>query len=76
MITFFNKKSKIVVDYMLHNNLCVKKKKGDVDGLCTATVDTRLKKVNKNKPMRTGTVTLGFAISTTRLQVLKIIDSF
>ena len=76
MITFFNKKSKIVVDYVLHNNLCVKKKKGDVDGLCTATVDTRLKKVNKNKPMRTGTVTLGFAISTTRLQVLKIIDSF
>ena len=61
---------------MLHNNLCVKKKKGDVDGWCTATVDTRLKKVNKNKPMRTGTVTLGFTISTTRLQVLKIIDSF
>ena len=61
---------------MLNNNLRVKKKKGDVDGWCTATVDTRLKNVNKNKPMRTGTVTLRFTISTTGLQVLMIIDSF
>ena len=61
---------------MLNNNLLMKKKKGDVDGWCTATADTRLKNMNKNKPMRTGTVTLWFTISTTRLQVLMIIDSF
>ena len=35
-----------------------KKKESDVDGWCTATVDTRLKNMNKNKPMRTGAVTL------------------
>ena len=35
-----------------------KKKKGDVDRWCTATVDTRLKNMNKNKPMSTGAVTL------------------
>ena len=53
---------------MLNSNLLMKKKKVDVDGWCTATVDTRLKNMNKNKPMRTDTVTLGFTISTTRLQ--------
>ena len=61
---------------MLNSNLLMKKKKVDVDGWCTATVDTRLKNMNKNKPMRTDTVTLGFTISTTRVQVLMIIDSF
>ena len=35
-----------------------KKKKGDIDGWCIATVDTRLKNVNQNKPIRTGAVIL------------------
>ena len=35
-----------------------KKKKGDVDGWFTATVDTRLKNMNKKKQMRTGAVIL------------------
>ena len=35
-----------------------KNKKVDVDGWCTATVDTRLKNMNKNKLMRTVAVTL------------------
>ena len=35
-----------------------KKKKGDIDGWCTATVDTPLKNMNKNKPIRTGVVIL------------------
>ena len=45
-----------------------KKKKGDIDGWCTATVDTRLKNMNKSKPIRTSAVILLFTISTTRLQ--------
>ena len=35
-----------------------KKKKRDVNGWCTATVDTGLKNMNKNKPMKTGAVKL------------------
>ena len=35
-----------------------KKKKGDVNGWCTATVDTRLKNMNKKKQIRTGAVIL------------------
>ena len=57
---------------MINNNLLTKKAKGDVDGRYTATADTLLKNMNKNKPMWTGTVTLQFT-TTTRLQVFMIV---
>ena len=58
---------------MINNNLLMKKTKGDVDGRYTATADTLLKNMNKNKPMWTGTATLQFTTSTTRLQVFMIV---